>query len=72
MPYGNFVEIEAATPVIETVAARLGLADAPRLKTSYLGIFIHLKRQLGLEFRDVTFDNFRHVSVPASLFHELA
>jgi len=71
MPYGNFVEIEAPAPVILRLVSALGLADYPRIATSYLGIFAYLKQRLGLAFRDVTFDNFRGVAVPADVFEAL-
>ena len=68
MPYGNFVEIEAPAAVIRELIARLGLADRPRLATSYLELFAHVKQALGLDVRDLTFADFAGVSVPPHVF----
>ncbi len=57
-------EIEASAEVIEQMIIQLGLADRPRLLTSYLQLFAHIKTALGLDMRDLTFKNFVGISVP--------
>ncbi len=68
MPYGNFVEIEAPTNVIHELIGQLHLVAAPRLITSYLRLFDHIKAALGLDMRHLTFANFEGVTVPPELF----
>jgi adenylate cyclase class 2 len=69
LPYGHFVEIEATTPVIESTLEALGLADQPRIGTSYLGLFTQVKAALNLSFRDLTFANFEGIQVPPDVFY---
>ncbi len=68
MPYGDFVEVEGPEAAIESTLAALGLQDAPRLVASYLMLFEHVKTQLGLTIRDLTFDDFKQVWVPDHVF----
>ena len=68
LPFGPFVEVEGEADAIERVLAELGLQDAPRSTESYSDLFFRVKDRLGLAFRDLTFENFRNVSVPAGLF----
>ena len=63
MPFGSFSEIEAEADVIEAVVMRLGLENQPRMAASYTEIFANVKARLGLDFRDLTFDNFAGVAV---------
>lgn len=64
MPFGSFSEIEADADVIESLVTRLGLENQPRMAASYTEIFANVKERLGLDFRDLTFDNFAGVAVP--------
>lgn len=64
MPFGSFSEIEADADVIESLVMRLGLENQPRMAASYTEIFANVKARLGLDFRDLTFDNFAGVAVP--------
>ncbi len=69
MPYGSFVEIEAGNEdAIQQTAEHLGLHHAPRLQYSYSRMFDHVRGNLGLSFRDLTFENFRGVTVPFEAF----
>ncbi|MEP7287144.1 MAG: class IV adenylate cyclase [Chloroflexota bacterium] len=68
MPYGNFIECEGDPAAIEQVLAALNLADAPRLTESYSDLFFRIKAQLGLAFQDLTFENFKAISVPHDIF----
>ncbi len=67
MPYGYFAEIEGPNGMtIRETAQRLGLDWEARIMDSYLVLFDRVKASLGLAFRDLTFDNFQTVSMPAS------
>jgi len=61
MPYGDFLEIEGPGPQIRTVAESLGLDWRKRILGNYLQIFETIRHSLNLSFRDLTFENFRHV-----------
>lgn len=64
MPYGHFTELEGQSPQqIQKVAGLLGLDWARRINTSYFEIFQWLKKKLGLEFDDLSFDAFRGLAV---------
>ena len=71
MPYGNFTEIEADTDTIESLITRLSLTDYRRITASYTQIFEVIQHHLGLEFHDLTFDNFAEIDVPETLFYSL-
>lgn len=66
MPFGGFSEIEADADVIEALIVRLGLEKYPRMHGSYTEIFAAVKTSLKLDFRDLTFDNFKRIKVPRS------
>jgi adenylate cyclase, class 2 len=67
MPYGNFAEIEGPDGKIIQETARLLVLDwETRIIDSYLVLFDRVKTVLGLSFRDLTFENFQSIPVPAS------
>lgn len=68
MPFGNFVEIEGTDNAIRTVMNRFGLSDALRFKVSYILLFEWVKTSMQLPFDDLTFDNFKGITVPLSAF----
>jgi adenylate cyclase class 2 len=68
LPFGNFVEVEGAPEAIRAVINRLGLETMARYRETYLHLFDRVKAHLDLDFVDLTFDNFREVSVPAAAF----
>lgn len=68
MPYGNFVEIEGDVECIARVRADLGLNDALACDGSYTVLFDRVRRALGLDFTDLTFDNFEGIVVPPHAF----
>lgn len=70
MPYGNFVEIEGESGAIAAAIDRLELQEAPRSSGSYVTLFEKVKAQLGLTFTDLTFDNFKGLIVPESMFRD--
>ncbi len=63
MPFGNFVEIEGAPEPIMRMVYDLGLHWQHRIRANYLGMFETLKDRQALAFNDVTFDNFKTVSI---------
>ncbi len=63
MPYGNFVEIEGEKDAIERIIQTLGLGDGKRFDGSYSTLFERVQKKLGLKFNDLTFDNFKGVTV---------
>lgn len=68
MPYGNFVEIEGDTAAIERLIDRLELGNAKRYPASYVALFDNVRRNLGLDFDDLTFANFEGIAVPEAAF----
>jgi len=68
LPYGTFVEIEGPRAAIARALAALELVDAPRMGTSYLGLFERVKAALGLTMHDLTFADFAGVAVPPGVF----
>ena len=64
MPFGNFVEVEGEQEAIENVLTMLDLANAPRIGASYSDLFFRIKEQMKLNFRDLTFENFKGITVP--------
>lgn len=63
MPFGRFLEIEGSPETIMRIVHALGLCWEQRILSSYLGIFEILRKKEGLDFGDVTFDNFNTVNV---------
>jgi adenylate cyclase class 2 len=62
-PLGWFMEIEGAREQIRRAAGALGLDMADAITLSYAQLFRNVRRALGLNIRDMTFDAFRDVSV---------
>ncbi|OGO37470.1 MAG: hypothetical protein A2W35_14105 [Chloroflexi bacterium RBG_16_57_11] len=64
LPYGTFVEIEGPDPAsIQAVTRKLGLNWEATIPASYTVLFDQLKTRLGLPFRDLSFENFKDLSV---------
>jgi adenylate cyclase class 2 len=61
LPYGNFIEIEGSPEIIRETARQLRLPWKRRILTNYLHIFEVLRRELGLVYRDLTFQNMETV-----------
>ena len=68
MPYGNFTEVEGDVKTIESVLIQLGLQAAPRYGASYAVLFNIVKKNLNLDFQDLTFENFADITVQAEHF----
>jgi len=67
MPFGNFSEIEGPNGArIQAACHKLGLIWELRTLQSYALLFQTVKRNLGLEFRDLTFENFAAIRVSPS------
>ena len=64
MPTGIFLELEGPdAESIHQVADQLGLDWEARILDSYTMLFEHTRQNLGFEFRDLSFDNFRGLNV---------
>lgn len=64
LPTGDFLEIEGTDPIsIQRLAQQLGLRWERRILASYTMLFEQLREKLGLEFRDLRFENFREITV---------
>lgn len=61
LPIGHYIEIEGNAACIDATLAQIGLADAQRITSSYSDLFFQAKALLGLDYRDMTFDNFAEV-----------
>ena len=72
MPYGSFVEIEGPAPAIHAAMDALDLKTCVRIRTSYLGLFAHMRQVLDLPFADLTFANFAEVTIPDHFFESLS
>ncbi len=70
LPYGAFVEIEGPDPAsIYLVNQKLGLDWECRAPESYVAIFDRLRSELGLEFRDLSFENFKVLAISKEQLH---
>jgi adenylate cyclase class 2 len=68
MPYGNFIEVEGPREIIEQVLEKLRLSAIKRYGYSYAQLFEFVKYHLKLDFDDLTFENFKGITVPESAF----
>jgi adenylate cyclase class 2 len=62
-PLGAFVEIEGSREAIDAIARQLELDDANRITASYGDIFEAVRTTYDLSFSDMTFDNFRGLTI---------
>lgn len=64
MPTGDFLEIEGPdSESIRTAAQQLELNWEARILDSYTVLFARTRAQLGLDFRDLSFENFRGMTI---------
>lgn len=64
MPFGNFVELEGTDgQSLNQLAQRLGLDWSLRCLDSYLSLFENLRNRLGLDFNDLSFENFEGLEI---------
>ncbi|MCB2147405.1 MAG: class IV adenylate cyclase [Deltaproteobacteria bacterium] len=71
LPFAGFLEIEGSPEPIMQIIRDLGLRWEHRILASYLGIFEALRKKENLPFSDVTFDNFKSVSIPFNRYAHL-
>ena len=71
MPYGNFLEIEGNKKNIKNFAIRIGLNWGNRILFNYLEMFDILKNKMSLPFSDITFNNFKTISMDFSKYRHL-
>lgn len=65
MPFGDFVELEGDDASIRPAADALELDWNLRILANYLAIMARLQERFGLEFDDVTFEEFAGIDVSA-------
>lgn len=63
LPYGDFVEIEGDMEQLQPAARELGLDWDKAIQASYHALFKQLTGRKNLEFRDLTFENFRATQI---------
>ena len=64
LPTGDFLEIEGEDPKsIQKIANLLGLSWETRIMESYLVLFERLRVKLGLDIRDLSFENFKDMKI---------
>ena len=68
MPYGDFLEIEGQEKDIRYYASKLDLNWQKRIIFNYLSIFEIMRKNLNLDFNDLTFNNFETVDADALAF----
>ena len=59
MPFADFIEIEGPPKEIDALSDALGFSQGLVITANYLDIFARIRELEDLDFRDVTFDNFR-------------
>ncbi len=64
-PIGNFIEIEGAMETLKPIAKRLGLNWDAAVPASYHTLFKRVCEARKLEFRDLSFENFKGIKVLA-------
>lgn len=71
MPFGDFLEIEGEMDDIKSLAHAMALDWEKRIILNYIELFDIIKQKLKLSFNDITFDNFKNVSVDLSTYQDL-
>jgi adenylate cyclase, class 2 len=66
MPFGNFTEMEGNDPgQIQRTAIKLALDWSTRINSSYMMLFDQVRRNKNMTIANLTFEDFRNVSVTA-------
>jgi adenylate cyclase class 2 len=65
LPYGDFLEIEGDRDLIQDIAAKLCLDWNRRITMNYLEMFDIVKKGEGFTFNDITFENFKGLTLDA-------
>lgn len=64
MPFGDFIEIEGpSAEIIQSTTANLGLDVSTHIRLNYIQILERLCELHDLPFRDLTFENFRDITI---------
>jgi adenylate cyclase class 2 len=71
LPFGHFVEIESQAKNIQEYADQLELEWSQRIIHNYLELFFLLKKHHELPFDDITFDNFKGITIQPELMNSL-
>ena len=71
MPFGDFLEIEGKKEYIKAAASKIGLQWEARITLNYLAIFDIIRQKLNLSFTDITFDNFKKISIDLTKYSHL-
>ncbi len=71
MPFGDFLEIEGKKEYIKAAASKIGLQWEKRITLNYLAIFDIIRQKLNLPFTDITFDNFKQISIDLTKYSHL-
>ena len=69
LPFGTFLEIEGSQEAILKMTETLSLDWKNRILISYLELFNIVKTKKNLTFNDITFDNFRNLSLSVRELH---
>ena len=68
MPFGHFLEIEGPQAAIGPLADALGLPWYRRITGNYYQLFAVIAEAMGLAFNDITFENFKGLTVDPQLY----
>ena len=71
MPFGDFLEIEGKKEYIKAAASKIGLQWEKRITLNYLAIFDIIRQKLNLPFTDITFGNFKKISIDLTKYSHL-
>lgn len=71
MPFGDFLEIEGKADDIKDMSDTMALDWEKRILLNYIELFDIIKQNQNLPFNDVTFDNFKGISVDLSKYLKL-
>jgi adenylate cyclase class 2 len=71
MPFGDFLEIEGEMKDIRYLADSIALGWEKRILLNYLELFDIIKQNLKFSFNDITFNNFKDISVDLSKYLNL-
>jgi adenylate cyclase class 2 len=71
MPFGDFLEIEGEMKDIRYLADSMALGWEKRILLNYLELFDIIKQNLKFSFNDITFNNFKDISVDLSKYLNL-
>ena len=68
LPFGHFLEIEGSQASIRRLTEALSLPWPQRILGTYHDLFAIVAEEMGLGFRDITFENFQGLKVDPGLY----